>query len=104
MPLVKTAAEINLEIKADMPTPPLPPSSGKPEKQLGILQYSLLGEIRKQPYWVVDRMFWNDMAERLEIRPWRVRKVFDSLQRGGYILVSERDDPRLVWAKDRGQR
>lgn len=103
MPLVKTAAQIRREI--DVPnTPPPPPPSEKPEDRLGPMQYALLEMIRSKPYWVVDREFWRVMARKLRIPAWRVRKVFLSLERDGYILVSERDDPRLVWAKDRGRR
>lgn len=102
MPLVKSAAEINREISSmcppTAPTPPPPPSS-KPDR-LGPMQYALLELIRSKPYWVVDRAFWRVMARKLRIPAWRVRKVFLSLERDGYILVSERE-PRIVQATER---
>ncbi|WIC88904.1 helix-turn-helix DNA binding protein [Rhodococcus phage Shagrat] len=104
MPLVKTAAQINREISATMPTPPPPPAPESPDRRLRVLQYALLEQIRIRPYWAVDREFWRFMAGRLHIQPYQVRKVFQTLERDGYILVSERDNPRLVWAKERGRR
>lgn len=107
MPLVKSAAEINREIAATMPPPPPPPpppTCRRTEDHLGPLQYALLEQIRLRPYWVVDREFWRRMTDRLHVPGWHVRKVFRSLELSGYILVSERDDPRIVQAKDGRRR
>ena len=107
MPLVKTAAEINREIAAAMPPPPPPPpppACRRTEDGLGSLQYAMLEQIRSRPYWVVNREFWRIMSNRLRVPGWHARKVFRSLELSGYILVSERDDPRIVQAKERGRR
>lgn len=103
MPLVKSAAQINLELRATMHTPP-PERPDCPQKQLGPLQEAMLNHICTRPYWVVNRLFWNDMAQKLRTKPYQVRSVYQSLEKGGYIQTSERDNPRIVHASDRGRR